>query len=161
MRIIVVSDTHSMQGEDLPKEFLRACAGADLVLHAGDITSDAILDTIKKINPALVAVCGNMDPLSLKKGLAEKEIIEVPPFRIGLTHGSGAPFNLIDYVKEKFIKDKVDCIVFGHSHTPYNEYHQGILLFNPGSLLDKFFSPYNSYGVLEVDKKITSTIVKI
>lgn len=83
MRIIVVSDTHSMQGEDLPKEFLRACAGADLVLHAGDITSDAILDTIKKINPALVAVCGNMDPLSLKKDLRKKKLSKCLLFASG------------------------------------------------------------------------------
>jgi len=39
---------------------------------------------------------------------------------------------------------EADFIIFGHTHIPYNKEHQGVILFNPGALLE------NSYGVLQI-----------
>ncbi len=161
VKIGVVSDTHIIDGNDLPKEFLRIFSAMDLILHAGDIISLSVIDALKQLGPQVKAVWGNMDPPQLKRALPEKEIIKVGGFCIGLTHGSGAPVNLIDTVREKFKNNKVDCIVYGHSHTPYNKIYQGILYFNPGSLTDKFFAPYNSYGILEINKRIEAKIIKL
>ena len=91
----------------------------------------------------------------------QKEIIKAGNFKIGLTHGEGAPEGIIDTVKKQFEKDKVDCIVFGHSHAPICERRENILFFNPGSPTDTIFAPFNSYGILEVDKKIEGTPKKI
>ena len=161
IKIGVISDTHLASAEGLPKQALAAFSGVEAILHAGDLGGVAVLEQLKKITPEVHAVWGNMDPAALKAALPEKEIIQKGQFRIGLTHGSGAPFNLIKQVLEKFKQEQVDCIVYGHSHTPRNELHRGILFFNPGSPTDKFFAPYNSLGILEIDKKIEGKIIKI
>ena len=62
-------------------------------------------------------------------------------------------------VKGEF--EDVDVIVFGHSHTPLNEVEEGVLFFNPGSPTDKVFAPYNSIGILHVDKKIKGEIIRL
>ncbi len=161
IKIGVISDTHISHFEDLPGEPLQAFKGVDLILHAGDLVNLAILDGLKKIAPEVHAVWGNMDPSGVKRALPDAQIIQIKQFRIGLTHGTGAPFNLMKTVKEKFENEQIDCIVYGHSHSPRNEIRQGILYFNPGSPTDKFFAPYNSYGILEIDKKIIGRIIKI
>lgn len=161
MKIGVVSDTHIQSPEDLPGELLSAFADTDLILHAGDLVSLAVLERLKEIGPEVHAVWGNMDPPDVKRALPEAELIQIKQVRIGLTHGTGAPFNLIETVKEKFKNERVDCIVYGHSHSPRNEIHEGTLFFNPGSPTDKLFAPYNSYGLLEIDKKIAGRIIKL
>lgn len=160
IKIGIVSDTHMVFGEDLPKSFLEAFKKMDIILHSGDIISLSIIETLKKLGPEVKAVWGNMDSPEVKRALQEKEIIQVGKHYIGLTHGSGSPANIIDTVREKFSEDKVDCIIFGHSHNPYSASHNGILYFNPGSLTDRFFAPYNSYGVLEVGTTLKGKIVK-
>ena len=161
MRIGVVSDIHLSRPEDLPQEILRAFAEVDLILHAGDLVQLSILEELKKAGPKVVAVCGNMDSISVKRTLPDRQIIQAEQFRIGLTHGIGAPANVMETVKRTFKDEQVDCIVYGHSHSPQNEVHEGILYFNPGSPTDKVYAPYNSYGILEIDKKITGKIIKL
>ena len=55
-RIDVISDTHGV----LPAWVPRACRGADLIVHAGDICSDDILDRLEMQAP-VIAVLGNND----------------------------------------------------------------------------------------------------
>jgi len=84
----------------------------------------------------------------------------VGKFKIGLIHGYGAPKDIINTVRKEF--DKVDVIVFGHSHKAINIKKDGIIFFNPGSPTDSIFAPYKSYGIIEVgDKTIEGKIVKI
>ena len=161
VKIGVISDTHLHSAEDLPKELLRILTGVEMILHAGDLVELDVLEGLKKISPKVHAVCGNMDSAKVKNSLPDEEVIQINQFRIGLTHGMGAPFNLMRTVKEKFKNKKVDCIVYGHSHMPQNKIHQGVFYFNPGSPTDKFFAPYNSCGILEIDKQISGKIVKL
>jgi predicted phosphodiesterase len=42
-------------------------------------------------------------------------------------------------------------VVYGHSHNPYNQEHDGQLLFNPGSATDRRRQPRCSIGFLYVD----------
>ncbi len=161
VKVGVISDTHIDVFEDLPEKLLQALKAVDLILHAGDLRNLSVLEGLKKINPRVKAVRGNMDSPQLRGILPERQVIQIGQFHIGLTHGSGPPFNLIQTVKEQFKNERVDCIVYGHSHSPHNEVHQGILYFNPGSPTDKLFAPYNSYGILEIDKKIVGNIIKI
>jgi len=161
IKVVVISDTHISAFEDLPKKLLKALKGVEVLLHAGDLASLSVLKGLQTIVPKVYAVWGNMDPPELKRALEDKQIVQIGGLRIGLTHGMGAPFNLLQTVKEKFKNDELDCIVYGHSHTAHNEIHGDTLFFNPGSPTDKLFAPYNSYGILEIDKKITGKIIKI
>jgi hypothetical protein len=79
-----------------------------------------------------------------------------------LVHGWGHPNKLIDLVGDTFRDNKLDAIVFGHAHYPTNQVKSGVLYFNPGSPTDKIFSPFNSYGLLEIkDGKIEGEIIRI
>jgi len=62
---------------------------------------------------------------------------------------------------ESFKNDRVDLVIFGHSHKAFNEKRGDILYFNPGSPTDQIFSPFNSYGIIEINDKIEARIIKI
>jgi len=161
MRIGVISDTHIPDAiDELPQKIYEDFKKVDLIIHAGDIVSLDTLNKLKKIK-MVEAVYGNMDYPEVRKVLNQKEIINVGRFKIGIFHGRGAPSGLVELLKREFKNDKVDCIIFGHSHNPVNMVSDGVLFFNPGSVTDKVFAPYNSYGILEIGDKIIGEIIKL
>lgn len=162
MRIGVISDTHMPIVTDrLPDKVFEEFRGADMILHAGDIVDMSVIESLAKL-AKVVAVCGNMDYVSVCSELPHKTIVEAGKFRIGLTHGNGSPAGLVDYVKEQFEGEDVDAIVFGHSHQPFNETIDGTLYFNPGTPTDHRFTRDLSIGMLEVnDKGITGKIIQL
>lgn len=162
MKIGVISDTHIPErAKDLPKELLEAFKDVDMIIHAGDFVELSVLERLKKICSNVKGVRGNMDSHEIKILLPEKEIIKAGPFKIGVMHGWGPANKLVDIVADAFRGDDVDVIIFGHSHSGFNEKKGGILFFNPGSLTDKIFSEYNSYGIIEIEDKIEAKIVRI
>lgn len=161
MRIGVISDTHiPKMAKDIPKAVYNEFKNVDLILHAGDFVEADFLKKLKDFKKT-IGVYGNLDSSEVTNILKAKEIIEVGGFRIGLIHGWGAPEGLTERIRTEFKDEKIDCIVFGHSHSPFNETKNGILFFNPGSPTDKIFAPYNSYGSLEITDKIVGKIVKL
>ena len=162
MKIGVISDTHiSGESKNIPQKILEEFKNVDMIIHAGDLADLSVLDKLKGICAKVIAVRGNMDPEEVKKILPEKEIIQVGNHKIGLMHGHGAPANLVELLTSVFKNDKVDLIIFGHSHSGINEKRNNILFFNPGSPTDKVFAPYNSYGIIEINGGIKARIVKI
>ena len=161
MKVAVVSDTHiPATCGSLPDMFLEKLKGVDLIIHAGDFTELSVADVFKKIAP-FYAVAGNMDCNMVKRQFPVKRIIDLASFKVGVTHGHGSPDNLINYVKDVFKEDKLDCIIYGHSHIPKIDYIDGVLYFCPGSPTEKVFAPYNSFGILEIDEKLTPTIIRL
>ena len=58
----VIADTHIPgRARQIPPAALAALAGSDLILHAGDLVSLAVLEPLRAIAPTL-AVSGNSDP---------------------------------------------------------------------------------------------------
>jgi len=158
MRIVVTSDTHS---QVLPKPLIEDMKAADLVIHAGDFTDIKVLDMVRKFKEVR-AVYGNMDSLELRKVLPREDILQCEQVRIALFHGEGHTHGMVERIRERFKAEKVQAVVFGHSHEPMNEIIDGVLFFNPGSPTDEIRAPYRSYGVLEVaGDKIKGQIIKI
>lgn len=159
MRIGVISDTHiPVAAKNIPDRVLALLQDADLILHAGDILELSVLDELKKI-ARTKAVRGNMDHADVMESLPSKQILEIGRFKIGLIHGWGPPQGLIERLKKEFTK--VDCVVFGHSHSPLVERINGTIFFNPGSPTDKVFAPYNSLGFLELNDEIKPEIIRL
>ena len=162
MRIGVISDTHIPdRASEIPKEILEDFKKTDLIIHAGDLVDLSVLEKLKSVCKNVKAVWGNMDPYEVRKKLPEKEILEVGKYRIGVMHGYGSPAKLIEFLANAFKSDKVDLVVFGHAHASFNEKRGDILFFNPGSPTDRVFSPYNSYGIIEINDMIEAKIIKI
>lgn len=148
--IYVISDTHIPErASKLPQKFVEKVKKEDMIFHAGDFTS---LKTYRELEnlASLYAVCGNMDCPEIKELLPSKKIIELSGFKVGLIHGSGSPFNLTEKVYKEF-NEELDLIIFGHSHTPYNQKQGEVIFFNPGSLAGNFLSWQKSYGILHTD----------
>jgi len=158
VRIGVISDTH-LPGYDkkLKKIVERYFRDVDLILHAGDLVDLGVLEAFGE--RPVTAVCGNMDPLSVRQVLPDHLILEIQGFRLGLMHGWGNSDNIEEKISS--FLGPLDCIIYGHTHYPVNEVKQGVLFFNPGSALDKRYAPENTVGILEIGDSITGKILKI
>jgi len=158
MKIGVVADTHS---QEIPKQLLDDFKKTDMILHAGDFCSwkdYKIFSEIKEVK----AVYGNMDDERIRKKFPSRQILQIGNIFVGITHGNGSPEKILTSIREEFKRDKVDVIIFGHSHQPLSKSINNVLFFNPGSPNDKILSPYCSYGIIEiVGNKITSKIIKV
>ena len=161
MKIVVLSDTHIPASSDtLPEIVKEELKDADMIIHAGDLSEPSVYEELKNIAP-VEAVVGNMDAHKLRRELPEKKILQIKNFRIGLVHGDGPPDNIINYVRGRFANEKLDCIIYGHSHDPKIETIDNTIYFNPGSPTDEIFAPYKSFGILEVNDKLTPKIIKV
>ena len=161
MKIIVISDTHQEGRAALPDKLIEAIKNSDMVIHSGDFVDLKVLETLKVLSKEVKAVWGNMDGEELRKVLPEKEIFKVGKYKIGIMHGSGAPSNLVSVLSEAFKNDNLDLIIFGHSHSAFNEKIGNTIFLNPGSPVDKIFAKYNSYGLIKINGKIEAEIVKL
>lgn len=162
IRIGVISDTHIPdKAGDIPRKVLDEFKDVDMIIHAGDLVDLNVLEKLENVCSDVKAVCGNMDYAEVRKKLPEKQLLYIGGYKIGLMHGYGAPDKLIDILTHIFKDESVDLIIFGHSHVPINEKRGKILFFNPGSPTDKIFSPYNSFGIIEIDDKIEARIVRL
>jgi putative phosphoesterase len=151
MRIAVLADTHVNKLEYLPKKITDALSTVDLIIHAGDFTDVQLLKELTQLKE-VKAVHGNMDSGELKAVLPVKEIVETENKRIGITHGSGAPWGIEERVRKMFESDRIDIIVYGHSHRPQNKVINNILFFNPGKAAD-------SFGILTIDGEAEGEII--
>ncbi|SPF56760.1 putative enzyme [Candidatus Desulfosporosinus infrequens] len=147
MRIAVLSDTHLRVGKSLPHFVWEHLTQIDMILHAGDLTHMGLLDELASIAPVR-AVRGNCDGWDVP--LPDRDIIECEAWRIGLVHGNVGKGNTPERAFAQFKDLSVDLVVFGHSHTPFMEWRDGILLFNPGSPTDKRREPQYSFGLLDI-----------
>ena len=158
MRIGVISDTHIRSSAKLlPKIIFEVFDGVDMILHAGDILIEEVIIELEAIAPVYV-VAGNNDSYEMLDKYGTKKIITANGKRIGLTHGTSRGKTYMNAYAE-FLKDNVDCVVYGHSHKPHNEIINGILFFNPGSPTSRRFEPRYSLGILQVDSEITGEII--
>ena len=162
MKIGVISDTHIPErAAQVPEAVLRAFKGVDMIIHAGDLVDIKVCAALEKVCRRIMAVAGNMDQAAVLKKFPEKAIIKAGKFAIGVKHGFGPPDKLIALMQESFKLDKVDAIVFGHSHQPLVMRQAGILFLNPGSPTDDIFAPYKSVGILEINDTIEGKIIKL
>jgi putative phosphoesterase len=114
-RIGVIADTHDRWLPRVPELF----KDVDEIWHLGDVCQEAILDELRGINPKLTAVLGNNDfNLDL-------------PVTLDLERG-GERFHLI-HILPRRISTANDWLLYGHTHRPTDEMHNGVHLFNPGS----------------------------
>jgi uncharacterized protein len=152
-RIGVISDTHIPQFKKLPEAAWEYFAGVELIIHAGDLSVLRVIAELETIAP-VVAVQGNIEYEEVVAKLPVKREIVVGHCRIGIVHILGDARNRERVARQEFPNAR--CVVFGHSHIPWNEEHDGQLLFNPGSATDRRRQPKCSIGMLYVDDEAGS-----
>ena len=120
-RIGVISDTHGL----VRPEALRALTGAELIVHAGDVGTPAVLEALARIAP-VVAVRGNNDRGPWATRMAETQIVE----------RAGRSLYVLHDLHELALDARAagfDAVITGHSHQPRVERRDGVLYLNPGS----------------------------
>lgn len=158
MKIGVISDTHlNKTSEKLKLIFDKYLSSCEMILHAGDFVDVSLLKFLSDFN--FYGVAGNMDSPEIKSILPFKQVIEAGKFRIGLIHGYGAPWGIEDKLIKEF-KD-VHCIVYGHTHQARNGDKNGILMFNPGTALDRRFTDDLTIGILTAEENLSGEIIRI
>jgi putative phosphoesterase len=120
----LVSDTHGLVRPGVHD----ALAGVELILHAGDVGGDLVLDELETIAPVL-AVFGNTDAPGDPRLRAEIERT-IGGVRIHVSHGHelGSP------TPEKLLAAyAADVLVYGHTHRQLVVRAGERLVVNPGA----------------------------
>jgi hypothetical protein len=158
MKIGVVSDTHiPTKARNLPANLIEAFSSVELIIHAGDIINQSVLDALAELAP-VNAVYGNIDPPELRNVLPERLDLNLQGYQIGVIHGHNLRGHIMD--KLSYIFPESDIIIFGHTHRPCNQIINGQLYFNPGSPTDRRLQPKYSFGIIELGDRIISNIVE-
>lgn len=140
MLVGVISDTHGL----LRPEATAALAGAEHILHAGDVGDIRILDRLRQIAP-VTAIRGNVDLHGECSLLPPSEAIEL----------AGRPFYLVHSIHDLDIDPvaaQVDIVISGHSHKPVIESQKGVMYLNPGSAGPRRFNLPVSVALVNVDE---------
>jgi len=128
MRIGLISDTHGL----LRPEALDFLAGADHIVHGGDIGGPDILERLAAIAP-LTVVRGNNDTAPWARAIPETARVDF---------GRVALYAIHD-LKQLAIDPRaagVRVVVSGHSHRPACVERGGVIFVNPGSAGRRRFS---------------------
>lgn len=147
MRALVLSDTHLSAGtlDRLPDEVWRMAGEADVVLHGGDVVDPALLQALAEQAP-VHAVLGNND-LALAGRLPERLELDLAGVAVAIVHDSGPRAGRPARLRGWF--PTADVVVFGHSHDPLVEEHDGLLLVNPGSPTQRRRQPVHTVAWLD------------
>lgn len=147
----------------------------DIIFHAGDISSQRVLDTLAQVAPVR-AVKGNRDFL-IQPSLPMWQMFEINGKRVVLTHGHLTSaiywYDKVQYMTRGYTFDRyqarfkrffpnVQVIVFGHTHEVENRWLEGRLYFNPGSAsYNNPRNPDSHFGVLRFseDGSIESDVI--
>jgi hypothetical protein len=137
----LISDTHGMVRADVH----GALAGVELILHAGDVGGDAVLDELALIAP-VIAVYGNTDYPGDPR-LAASIDREIGGVSIHVSHGHELGSPTPEKLLERY---PADVIVYGHTHKQLVVRADGRLVVNPGAAGARRFKLEPSVGKLTV-----------
>jgi len=152
VRLAIIADTHLPRGSRrLPEACVARLRAADVLVHAGDLTTAAVLDELEALGPPVAAVHGNVDEPAVCARLPAERIVESGDARIGLVHDAGPARGRLARMARRF--PGADAVVFGHSHIPLHERDPatGFQIFNPGSPTDRRRQPRHTMGVAKAD----------
>lgn len=146
MLIGLISDTHSL----VRAEALAALHGVEVILHAGDVGTHAVLRELRAIGP-VHAVMGNTDGPDLD--LPRRVDLTLGGVKVLVTHGHELGSPTPDALTHTY---QADVIVYGHTHKPLIETRGRTLIVNPGAAGPRRFNLKPSVGLLRIENGIPS-----
>jgi uncharacterized protein len=177
MRIGLISDTHIPEAcTRVPPRVFEVFRGVDLVMHAGDVYINSVLDELAKIAPVIAAL-GNGDEgldchqfkLAPDERVSPAHLLEVGNVRIGLAHALPTPDETSERVfmnaMQAHFGGPVDVLVLGHTHLDGVMRFGQTLVINPGSatLPRNLVGVPGTVGLLEIGASgnISVEIIKL
>jgi putative phosphoesterase len=148
--VAILADTHLPRGaRRLPDACVELIIGADLVIHAGDLTGASFLDELETMAPRLCAVHGNVDDPEVVNRLPPVATLEVAGAPVAVVHDAGPRRGRLERLRKRF--PDADAVIFAHSHLPLHEREAGFQIFNPGSPTERRRAPTRTMGVATID----------
>ncbi len=119
-----------------------------------------MLDELADLAPVEVAM-GNCDPPEVRSwGARDTVELTLEGVRVVMVHDSGPSRGRAERLRGRF--PEADVVVFGHSHLPICERHEGLLLLNPGSPTDRRRAPHHTLARLDVtDGRAAAELVRV
>jgi putative phosphoesterase len=150
MRVAVLSDTHApSRWKSCPAQVAARLRDVEAILHAGDVCRPGVLDELAAWAP-VYAVRGNNDGPDVEAwGAPHTRAFDLDGLPIAMIHDSGPAIGRAARLRRAFPAARL--VVFGHSHIPLNELHDGQRIFNPGSPTDRRRQPEGTMGLLEIE----------
>ena len=148
MKVLVVSDTHG-QHRNLIK-VIEEVGMIDMFIHLGDVEGgELFLENLVSCEKHIIK--GNNDFFS---DLPREEEFYIGAKKVFITHGHNYYVSLnYDMIKDEGRHRGDDIVMFGHTHKPYLEQSEDLLLLNPGSIsFPRQAGKLPSYAVLEVSE---------
>ncbi|MCF0210353.1 MAG: metallophosphoesterase family protein [Bacteroidales bacterium] len=151
VRVGVMSDSHGY----VPVQAYSFFENVDVILHAGDIGGENVLEELRDMGKKVIAVYGNCDDRYIDsevKGLLSFKIEDVS---ILMTHIGGYPKHYNPDIKPYFKQEKPDIFICGHSHilkVMYDDEYN-FLLINPGACGHQGFHQVATLVRFEIDGK--------
>ena len=147
--VAVIADTHMPRGgRVLPRACVERLEGADLILHAGDVVAASVLAELERFAP-VAGVYGNMDQPDVVEALPRERVVEVGDVRIGMVHVPGPRLGREERLAALF--PGCAAVVYGHTHVPQVELHEGRWILNPGSPTERRRAPQRTMLELRID----------
>jgi len=147
--VAVISDTHLPRGaRRIPDACLSRLRDADLILHAGDVVAESVLDELEVLGPPVHAVHGNMDELVVHERLPPTLVVEAGSTRIGMTHDPGPRAGREERLAARF--PGCAAVVYGHTHLPHVGRAGDVWILNPGSPTERRGAPSHTMLVLDI-----------
>jgi putative phosphoesterase len=159
--VAAISDTHLPRGaRRLPVACLDRLRAADLILHAGDFSALSVLEELRVLGPPVHAVSGNADEPALRELLPKELVVDAGGARIGIVHVPGPGAGREERLVRRF--PGCDAVLYGHTHLPQIERHEGVWILNPGSPTERRRGPFHSMLLLEVtDGAVSPDLVRL
>jgi uncharacterized protein len=132
----------------LPDGCVELLRSADLILHAGDVSTVAAFEELQALGPPVQAVHGNADERALRESLPAERVVEVELARIGMVHVPGPRAGREARLAARF--PGCEAVVYGHTHAPRAERVGGVWILNPGSPTERRRAPSRSMLLLDV-----------
>lgn len=144
MRLLVVSDSHGRSG-NLFEIIERHIKDANMIICLGDCNDGDDFENAElffgdKIR--IKRVAGNTDWYSTKPTV---DFVNAGGKRVMFCHGHTFHVKMGTYdIMSEASRQKTDIVLFGHTHTPYRDYVDGVHYLNPGAVCD------GKYGMVDI-----------
>lgn len=134
--IALVADTHG----HLDPRIAEIACGCDLIVHAGDIGGDSILQALRAGGSEVVAIAGNNDTLrhwpagerGELAGLPARTTIDLPGGTLVVVHGDRLRArDRHNRLREQY--PDAGAVVYGHSHRAVSDTAAMPWILNPGA----------------------------
>ena len=141
MRLGIISDTHGL----LRPEAVQALHGVNMILHAGDVGAEEILQRLKAIAPVF-AVRGNVDTQPWAQELPLNALVQAQGANLYVLHN-------LDQLSFESEASGIQAVVTGHTHEAKQYERNGVFYLNPGSAGPRRFHLPVTLAIVDLTRK--------